>query len=261
MDEEERKGVFGEEHLRQLNEKFLTLVARSNDLLLKYTYFPFKSPRAREYAQHGFSRRLGTLSKSIRNLYKIIPPETVEVPDRERLYDAQINIQSAVANTYGCIDNLAWIWIYENGLEDTIPRNRVGLRKGNKEIRASLPLTIREFVDSIDEWLGYLIEYRDAVAHRIPLYIPPGNVPSRHVDEYKALNQKMTDALNRLDLEGYERSKEELEKLLVFQPIMTHSVTEATKHVYFHAQLLADFATVEELATKLLPELKALSAT
>ena len=257
--EGEQKSFFSDQQLDQLLEKFHTLVDRSNDLLLAYTYFPFTSPRAREYAQHGFSRRVGTLSKSIRNLYRIIPPETVEVPDRELLYDAQINIQACVANTYGCIDNLAWIWIYESGLGDAIPRNRVGFRKGNKEVRASLPPAIRDYLDSIDAWLEYLIEYRDAVAHRIPLYIPPGNVPKGVVGEYNALSQQMTDALNKLDSAGYDRLKDELEKLLVFQPVMTHSVTEATKHVYFHAQLLADFATVEELANKMLAEFKSRS--
>jgi hypothetical protein len=114
--EEERKCFYSDEHLMQLQEQFLTLVAQCNNLVLKYTYHPFENQRAREYAQHGFGRRIGTLSKSIRNLYEIIPPQTVEVPDRELLYDAQINIQACVANIYGSIDNLAWIWVYEKDL-------------------------------------------------------------------------------------------------------------------------------------------------
>lgn len=257
--DEERKSYFNDQQLMQLQEKLLTLVARSNDLILSYTYFPFKNQRAREFAQHGFARRIGTLSKAIRNLFEIIPPETAEVPGRDQLHDAQINIQAAVANIYGCIDNLVWIWIYENGLGDTIPRNRVGLRKGNKEVRESLPQTVREFVDGIDEWLGYLIEYRDAVAHRIPLYVPPGNVPTAAVERYNELQGQMNDAFSKLDFTNYDKLKAEQESLLVFQPIMTHSVTEATKLVFFHAQLLADFLTVEELAQKLLAELKARS--
>jgi hypothetical protein len=36
---------------------------------------------------------------------------------------------------------------------------------------------------------------------------------------------------------------------------MTHSVSEATAHVAFHVQMIADFLTVEELGRKMLLEL------
>jgi hypothetical protein len=53
----------------------------------------------------------------------------VKVPSKTRLYDAQINIQAATGNTYGCVDNLAWVWVHECGLAQSIDRKQVGLRK------------------------------------------------------------------------------------------------------------------------------------
>lgn len=46
--------------------------------------------------------------------------------------------------------------------------------------------------------------------------------------------------------------------MLIFQPMMTHSLMEAQGLVPFHGQLLSDFLTIEELGNKMLEELKAL---
>ena len=111
------------------------------------------------------------------NVYKIIPPKTVRVPSRDKLFDAQINIQACIANVYGCIDNLAWVWVYEKDLDKKIQRNRVGLRNSNAQVRASLRPAFRTYLEARDDWMEYLVDFRDALAHRIPLYIPPGVIP------------------------------------------------------------------------------------
>jgi hypothetical protein len=65
------------------------------------------------------------LRRCIDNVFRIIPPGAVKVPSKARLYDAQINIQAFVANVYGIVDNLTWIWVYEQTLSDSIPRQHV----------------------------------------------------------------------------------------------------------------------------------------
>jgi hypothetical protein len=199
------------------------------------------------------------LRRCIENVFTLIPPETDGVPDRNVLHDAQINIQAFFANAYGSIDNLAWVWVYESGLEGKIHRNRVGLRSKHMEVRATLSINLQAYLQKIDPWLDYLIEYRDALAHRIPLYIPPGGVLTKNVDAYNDLSQRIADALYvQNDGFEYERLSAEQEKLLVFQPLITHSVKETTAHFAFHAQMLADFLTVEEMGHKMLGELAGL---
>ncbi len=39
-------------------------------------------------------------------------------------------------------------------------------------------------------------------------------------------------------------------------PLMAHSFHEKARPVYFHGQLLADYATIEELGQKMLEELE-----
>jgi len=159
---------------------------------------------------------------------------------------------------YGAIDNLAWVWVHERGLDTKIHRNRVGFREKHTEVRTSFSQDFQDYLRKLDPWLTYLVEYRDALAHRIPLYIPPGGVQPKNLDAFNDLSQRMWDALYvRLDGFEYERLSAEQEKLLVFQPLITHSVTETTAHYAFHVQMLADYLTVEELGYKLLKELEA----
>jgi hypothetical protein len=187
---------------------------------------------------------------------KVVPPSTAKVPEKSKLDDAQINVQAFIANVYGGVDNLAWIWVHERGLTKKIPRTQIGLRKKHHEVRASLSLEFQKYLEGLDGWFNYITEYRDALAHRIPLYIPPGGVRPKNLDAYNDLMQRMNNALNNFNGYEYERLSAEQSKLLVFQPLITHSVKETTAHFAFHAQLIADFLTVEELGQKMLLELK-----
>jgi hypothetical protein len=251
------KRYFKRKEITRFRAKLSEIERKTNDLLMSYTHFPWKTAGGREYATHGFSRRLGTLRRALLNVYKLIPPGTVRVPTRDRLHDAQINIQACIANVYGCIDNLAWVWVYEKGLDRTIPRRRVGLRRPNAEVRGSLRPAFRKYLEERDDWMEYLVDFRDALAHRIPLYVPPGSVPQSKVDAHNDYARRMTEALMQLNPAEYERLGAEQRKLLVFQPLMTHSFIEAQGVVAFHAQLINDFLTIEELANKMLDELKA----
>lgn len=108
----------------------------------------------------------------------------------------------------------------------------------------------------MDRWFEYLGDFRHALAHRIPIYVPPGMVPQENVDAYNAITMRMTNALNRLRPQEYERLSEKQNKLLIFQPLIAHSTIETKAPYIFHPQLIADFLTVEALAEKMLLELR-----
>jgi hypothetical protein len=249
------KSFFTAEQLADIQTKFETIGQRTDRTVLRYVYHPFQNESAAEFARHGFARRVQLLRRCIENVFDIIPPSVSQVPSRDELYDAQINIQAFVTNAYGSIDNLAWIWVHENGLLSKIDRRMVGLRKHQLEVRASLSADFVKYLSELDTWFEYLVEYRDALAHRIPLYIPPGGVRPALMEDYNALSIQMTDALNSLDGEAYEDLAAQQNELLVFQPLMTHSVTKTTAHFAFHAQMIADFLTVEEVGEKMIAEL------
>jgi hypothetical protein len=249
------KRYFTREHLVGLREKFETIGPKTDRLLLRFVAHQFADTKAREYAHHGFARRIQTLSRCIHNTFKIVPPGAVKVPSKTRLYDAQINIQAAIGNTYGCVDNLAWVWVHECGLAQSIDRRQVGLRKHNKRVRSTLSVELCAYLDSLEGWFDYLVDYRDAFAHRIPLYIPPGSILPKDHDKMRELEELKTAALDALQSVEYEHLDEEQSKLFVFQPLIGHSLTEMPAPFAFHPQLICDFFTVEELGEKMLAEL------
>ena len=248
------KPYFTEETVAEIKKELRGIESKADRLVLGYTLFSFSKAQAQEYAHHGFMRRVRTLQRCIQNVFGVIPPERVVRPEKTELDDAQINLQAFYANIYGAVDNLAWIWVFERGPKN-IDRRKVGLRKRHAEIRSSLSAAFQKYLEGLDEWFEYVVEFRDALAHRIPLYIPL-RVQPENVDAYNALSRRMSDALGRFDHEEYQRLYAEQDKLLVFQPLITHSVSESTAHIFFHGQLIADFNTVEELGRKMLEELK-----
>jgi hypothetical protein len=250
------KRYFSKGQLADIRSKYTTIEKRTDNLVLKFAYFPFRNEQARHYARQGFARRIQVLRRCIDNVFKIIPPGTTKVPSKGRLYDTQINIQAFLANVYGIMDNLAWIWVYERNLSNVIPRRHVGLGKENKTVRNSLSVEFQKHLDARDAWFDYLADFRHALAHRIPIYIPPGMVLKRNVDAYNALTAQMTDALNQMKPDEYEQLSEKQNKLLVFQPLIAHSAIETKAPYVFHPQLIADFLTVGELGEKMLEELR-----
>jgi hypothetical protein len=110
------KPYFTAKNIIEINEKVQSIDSKTNRLLLRYVGHIFSDMKAKEYAHHGFARRIQTLARCIENVFKMIPPDAREIPSKAILYDAQINIQSAIGNTYGCVDNLAWVWVHERGI-------------------------------------------------------------------------------------------------------------------------------------------------
>jgi hypothetical protein len=252
------KRYFNKQQITDIKEKMAQVERKTDRLMLNYVHFPFMNERARHYAAEGFGRRIQMLRHCIHNVYRIIPLGTAKVPSRTRLYDAQVNIQAFLANVYGIIDNLAWIWVFERGLSDCIPRLHVGLGKKNKQVRESLSPEMQSYLNAMTEWFDYLGEFRHALAHRIPVYIPPGMVLSKDVDDYNDLMRKMSDALNQMKPHEYQELSQEQAKLFVFQPMIAHSTVETKAPYVFHVQMINDFLTVEALAEKMLTEFQRL---
>ena len=229
------------------------------ELRWRYISRKYKSERAREYATHGFGRRLGTLVRAIDQVYEILPPDLEDIPERDHVVDATIAIQSFVLNVFGCLDNLAWIWVYEKDVKredgtDLDPK-WVGLAKHNKQVRNSFSNEFRAYLDSRQQWFEHIKGFRDSLAHRIPLYIPPYIVTPKTVDDYNRLEQASGEALQRNDFKEYDRLQSEQKKFGLFRPWMTHSKYEGAPSVVFHSQILADYITIDEFGRTLLDEL------
>jgi hypothetical protein len=245
--------------LADLQDGYSTVNPAYERLLAEYLSLRLSNEAAYEYAQHGFVRRLGTLKRCIENVYSLYPPERSDKPARGECLDLAINLQSFVFNTFGCIDNLAWVWVKEKDVRDKqrhpLRAQQIGLRSGCTAVRNTFSLQFRDYLTSRDDWFAHLEDYRHALAHRIPLYVVPYTLSPAKLDEHNELERRKNEAHSKRDYDLWLRLDGEQEALGTFTPSMMHSFLQGGLPVAFHPQVLADWNTVVEMADKFRAEL------
>lgn len=252
--------VYSEIHLKKINDNYQEINHKYDNLLLQLTFFQqeLNNEKAREYLMQGVGRRLKTLTRCIDNIFTLFPPERVEHLSKEELSDLAINLHAFFINISGVFDNLGWVFVYEKDLfgkeiDRKIDRNGVGLFI--KKTQEYLNPELREYLitDPIKSWYeDYSKNYRDSLAHRIPLYVPPSLLDKTEAEEFKGIEEQM----QTLDIsKEHERDKynELFDKQLSLGKVsyfFAHSIDEGSNPVYFHFQILTDFLTVEEVIEK-----------
>ncbi|WP_162895175.1 hypothetical protein [Rhizobium terrae] len=235
----ERKAI--DNRFRLLRERFLNL--------------PLTNKTAAEHAVQGYSRRLDTMHRCIEVVFDKLPPARTEPPSNSDRTDGAIYIQAFVMNAFGALENLAWVWALERDIRQTdgspLKPMMIGMTKNHKQMWRSLPLDFREYLLTLETWFAVMTDFRDSLAHRIPLYIPPFVVDLNDLEEYQRLGRAAADALRDFDLGGYTRLKAEQQSFHRYRPWMKHSFEENSKPFLFHAQLLADFNTIAEIGSRL----------
>ncbi|TBY12097.1 hypothetical protein [Rhizobium laguerreae] len=250
---------FSEKALADLENALAEVTPKALALREKYVRHSFNTARGKEYALHGFARRLDGLAHCINTVFKAVPPDGNGIPERESLIKAAVNIQAFLINVAGCCDNAAWVWVFEKGVTHSdgsaLAQKMVGLTSEHKVVWKSLSKDFRIYLSSRRSWLKHVKAFRDSLAHRIPLYVPPHTVRPEDTEEYQRLEHESFAALLGGDLNQYEALDSKQKELMNFSPVMVHSIAEKSPMALFHAQMLADFATVEELGEQLLNEL------
>jgi hypothetical protein len=250
---------YSEKAVLDLRKKYSTVDARFNELMQRFISRDYRDERAREFATHGFPRRLKTMVRCIQNVFSIISPDRSDIPTRDEVTDVTINIQSFVFNTFAATDNLAWLWVHEKKIVgrdgSALPPSAIGLRAENVEVRASLSDEMRSHLDEMSDWFTHIENFRHALAHRIPLYVPPFGVHEDNVKAYQELENAKIVAVQSGDFDRYDALDEQQQELGRFQPLMLHSYSEKSTLVKFHPQMLVDFSTIESLGHHMLDDL------
>ncbi|MFT2212357.1 hypothetical protein ACLJYM_10760 [Rhizobium giardinii] len=252
-------GLYSEKSLNELAEAREKWLARNDELMEEVVKRSYRTAVATEYAQHGLARRLKSLSHNSTRLFELIPPDIETAPTLDITLDATAFVHSFISNTYGAIDNLARIWCHEKGVKNgkgkPIADGHIGLRQGNTTVRESLSQEFQDYLTKSDPWFEYLENYRHAVAHRIPIYIPPKTLNKEQIAESERLEIEGAEALKAGDTDKYWLLFGEQRKLGEFKPYMMHSFGERAKPVAIHGQMVCDMATVVEIGELMLKEL------
>lgn len=212
--------------------------------------------RAQEYLDHGVCRRFRIIQRCIQNIFSVFPPDRTRLLNEQERSDVEINLHAFVINLYGVSDNLAWIYLLENGI--ALKPSRVGLF--NRETQKYLPPEVRDYLRSktIKEWHGkYAKDYRDALAHRIPLYVPPWTCTPAQGDRYRELEAMISAEITKHNFAQVEKLTDEQDALRSICRTFLHSFSDdhAFPPVYFHPQVIADARTAMEIVHVVRPHL------
>lgn len=248
-----KKSYFSSNDIKDLTKAYSKLSQQYAQVLPKYTALNFSNAQATEYMRHGFARRISLLRRCMENIWNIYPPHKSEIPDRNDISDLMINLQSFIFNIFGCIDNLAWIWVKENNFSYKRPHE---ITFSNPVLLNQLSVNFKKYYESQKGWLGYLTNYRHSLAHRIPLYVPPRSLTKDEGQKYRELEDDKLEALEQGDLDKYEELDKEQDNLGRFLPWMLHSFSENALPVEFHVRLLVDWETIIDFSEEFLKELK-----
>jgi hypothetical protein len=208
--------------------------------------------RAKEHLLNGAGRRLRVLQRALDNVFVAFPPTANGPIDGDDLLDAQVNLHAFLINLYGLFDNLAWAFVWRHGLDNVIRRQQVGLF--SEGTTRYLPDELRSYVTSptMARWFAeYLKNYRDALAHRIPPYIPPATYTDADAEKFAAIEREIFDCIGRRDWQRAETLGIEQHQLGAACPMFVHSFNEdeTGKPLFLHPQMLSDAKTAIEACT------------
>lgn len=220
-----------------------------------------KTERAREYMGHGVCRRLQTIRGCIDNIFNIFPIDRTNLLNQEERVGLEINLHAFLINVHGIPDNLAWIYVLENDFKISPKINplQVGLFK--KQTKKHLPTEVCKYLNSavISNWHNeYAKNYRDALAHRIPPYVPPSTFTSENETMYKEINSSILEEYEKGNFDRALLLSQDLKSIGTICPAFTHSLVdaEACSPMEIHSQILVDAMTVMEIIKILGPHLE-----
>ncbi|MBN9546845.1 MAG: hypothetical protein J0I19_15365 [Alphaproteobacteria bacterium] len=251
--------MLSENAIKQLRDELQVIEGRYPKLLEAFVSRKYKTETGAEFAKHGFSRRLSTLKRCIDLVFDWLPPDLRDLPAEYVAKDTTIIIQSFVFNVFGCIDNLAWILVSERNISRAdgraLPPSAIGFGTKCETVRSALSGEFCSLLDESKDWFAHLETYRHALAHRIPLYVPPHSVRKGNQKRYIELDGEMTKALIAKDFARRDALEKEQLTLATFDPIYAGSFRENKPPIYFHPQMIVDFKTIEQIAYGALAEL------
>lgn len=251
---------YSEEGLAEIDKKYEELNDTYSNLSFELMSFcqRLNKEKAKEYLMQGVGRRLKILYRCINNIFTIHPPLRTEHLSEDELSDLNINLHSFFINIAGVFDNLGWVFVHERELlgkakDGKIPTGGVGLFSDKTQTHLNPELRNYLKSESIKTWYkGYSKNYRDSLAHRIPLYVPPVLLNEEEAKKYQEIEKQIQelDFGKQSDRDKYEEQLEVQQQLGKASHLFAHSMNEGSKPVYFHAQVLADFSTVKEVIEK-----------
>ena len=244
--------IYSYEAINSLNQDYFEV--KNQFLGSRLKYFGIENnlivSKSKEYFVHGVLRRLSLIQRCLENIFSIFPPARQDLLSLGERQDVEINLHAFFVNIHGILDNLAWVSICEARKENEVPRLKIDLFK--KETQEYLPDVIKQYVlnSGIIKWHEeYQKDYRDALSHRIPLYVPPMLLTESEAKELTEREIEKNKLFSSGNFQEYAKKVNEQKPLGEVAPFIRHSFGESENY-YLHGQVLVDYKTITALLDK-----------
>lgn len=239
--------AYSPRQVEELSEKLTSVLSDLQDLMLKTIVEgqPLDTEsQVREHLLHGAGRRLRTVHRTIDRIFQLFPVDQARPLGSEALSDVQTNLHAFVMNLYGLNDNWAWAFVHRHDLLKTIgDKRRVGLF--HPATQCHLPTALRDYLTSeeLTKWhTEYAKSFRDALAHRIPPYVPPAEFSEDEGRRYNQLEAEKVECIKQMNLQRLDEVWAEQGTIGRPSFVFFHAYTEEERPrpVLLHPQLLSD---------------------
>lgn len=216
-----------------------------------------RSARARRFLLNGVARRIRMLRHCLTRVFEKFPPDRRTKVEQEDLWDVTVCLQAFVMHVAGILDNWAWALVEEQGVGTAIRREAIGLFKPTTQRHLARPVV--EYLNSqpILRWnADYQKNYRDALAHRIPLYIPPFELTDVEAQRHQEIDAEIGRRVRAHEFDNLEALYSEQDALgrPSFRFVHSFGEHDSDPPMLLHPQMLADAATIADICELLVRE-------
>lgn len=203
---------------------------------------------ARDHLVQGAARRIGVLDAAMETIFRLFPLSTSRPLASDTLATVQINLHAFLMNLFGVFENWGWAFVLRHNLLASVG-GRQGVGLFSARTQQHLGPELREHLTSqgMETWHAeYLKNYRDALAHRIPPYVPPTEFTKEEGEQYQRLEDEKQLCLEAGDLKRLDEVNAQQAKLGRPSWRFLHAFSEdkPPRPVLLHAQVVTDALTV-----------------
>jgi hypothetical protein len=213
----------------QINDGISRMTAEFHEAAIMLDLFRAQliNPRAIQFASHGVGRRILILRINLIHLLRMCERPADRPLHGDLGTELGAHLNSFYIHLHGLLDNLAWMIAHElnffNGVsENKAPdRNKVGLFRPEFQKQLNVPSAAR-FISSKKDWYDATKDWRDPIAHRIPLYAIPCVYTNDDAAEFERLSDLAMEALQAGDAEQSDHYHSAKMRLGTYHPIFAH---------------------------------------
>lgn len=188
------------------------------------------NPRAIKHASHGICRRLLMLRINLIHLLRMCDRLADRPLYGDSGHELSTHLNSFYIHLHGLLDNVAWMLAHElnlfNGVSEdkSSDRRKVGLFRPEFQEQLNNPSATR-FISSKKDWYDATKDWRDPIAHRIPLYAVPCVFTNDEKAEFERLSHLASEALQAGDAEQSDHYLSAKMRLGTYHPIFAHETS------------------------------------